>query len=86
MNLKKSKSFEYAESLDKQKKKVEEKDLLKGKAKLPIISEQDMGSYYVVKGKNFFGRVIELRNKDRENCLIDLATLNGITITEKDKK
>ena len=79
----KSPQQKWKESLDKKSKKLNKKDLRSLLAER-IISDERIGKgsdkTWKIVGKNFEDRVITLVNPKEDDCLKDLATLNGWTV------
>jgi len=76
---------QWEDNLEYKHKKLKKKDLLFMLA--PYVKREDglntgnpTNRWWVIYGINFKGREVEIRCKDRDECLANLATLNGITV------
>jgi len=75
----------WRKSLEYKHKKVKKKDL--ASMLTPYIKREDgvdtgdpANRYWVIWGTNYKGREVEIRCKERDECLANLATLNGFTV------
>jgi hypothetical protein len=75
-----SPQFKWKEQLEKKEKKVKKKDLPSMMAK-HIKSESQQSDGYWIKGTNFMGNEVLIHCATKDECLANLATLNGVTIT-----
>lgn len=74
-----SPQFKWKQQLEKKEKKVKKKDLAKMVAQ-HIKEEKQQSDGYWVKGTNYLGNEVLIHCATKDECLRDLAVLNGVTI------
>ncbi len=83
MNLNdKSPKMKWMESLDKKEKKVKKKDIEAVMSQ--YIKREVSGTPYTIFATNYVGREIQVVCPTRDECLENIATLNGFSL-DKDK-
>lgn len=73
-----SPQFKWKEQLEKKERKIKKKDLIKVLGSL-IKEEYEKDGYYI-KATNFVGRDILIHCETKEECMRNLAILNGYTV------
>ena len=68
------------DDLEQKRKKMNKKDLRQLLAPYIIESQKYGAKDWRIVGRNYIGNVVHLQNAKEDDCLQDLAILNGITV------
>lgn len=68
----------WLKSLEKKEKKIKKKDV--ESIMSPFIKREVVGNPYTIFAKNYAGREVQVVCLTREECLQNIATLNGFTL------
>lgn len=83
-NEDKSVKLKWIESLEKKEKKIKKKDIEFVMSQ--YIKREITGTPHTIFATNFLGNEIQVVCPTRDECLENIATLNGFTLDIKDKK